>query len=115
MARFQKGQSGNPGGRPKTVALVRNGCSKLLPRSLARLALLLESEDEKVALAAVKEVNDRAVGRASVALEVEIAELAKIKADTAVALAKLKLLEAGHDPDQPLTIIIPETLRRDDG
>ncbi len=66
MARFQKGQSGNAGGRPKAFGSVRESCTLLLPKALKRLAELIDSTDEKIALAAIKEALDRAIGKAPV-------------------------------------------------
>lgn len=53
----KKGQSLNPGGRPAKTAAIRKA-EKMLrkgaPRAVERLLQLCESEDEKVAVAAIK-------------------------------------------------------------
>lgn len=60
---FQKGVSGNPGGRRK------NDDVKLLARqhtkeAFNRIVELIQSDDERVAIMAAKEVLDRAYGKA---------------------------------------------------
>lgn len=61
--RFEKGKSGNPGGRPKkahdVVELARENSGK----AVKRLVELIDSVDDRVALAAAQAVLDRAVGK----------------------------------------------------
>lgn len=60
---FKAGQSGNPLGRPKAatdvVKLARDGSEK----AIKRLVKLIDSEEDRVALAAAVAVLDRAVGK----------------------------------------------------
>jgi hypothetical protein len=65
MARFEPGKSGNPGGRPKTVAVLRE-----LARSEtnANIQVLIAIRDNKrapfaVRVAAVRELFDRGYGK----------------------------------------------------
>lgn len=65
MSRFKKGKSGNPGGRPKVVADVRDLARQQSPaafKELGRLALKAKSEPAR--LAAIREILDRAYGKA---------------------------------------------------
>lgn len=56
-----KGQSGNPGGRPKGIAKLAR---EHTDRALEVLAEALEDEDKRVAVAAAKELLDRGWGKA---------------------------------------------------
>jgi HEAT repeat protein len=60
---FKKGQSGNPGGRPKEAAAVKELAREHGPRAISRLAELLEDPDGRTATAAAKELLDRGYGR----------------------------------------------------
>ena len=66
---FKKGQSGNPGGRPKLPpgAMSRTEAaallSSMLPDALERLRAMAHSDDEKVALKACEIIIDRNLGR----------------------------------------------------
>ena len=60
---FQKGQSGNPGGRPKVAPEVRELAKEHGPQAFARVIKLMDSKDESLALAACKEVLNRVYGR----------------------------------------------------
>lgn len=69
--RLLPGHSGNPGGFPKEIAdvqkMLRERC---LPRAQERLSELLESEDEQIAVAAVKVTFDYTVPKPKQSLEV---------------------------------------------
>lgn len=60
---FQKGQSGNPGGRRKpdgkVLQLARDGSLK----AVNRLVALVDSQDERVAMSAAVAVIERAYGK----------------------------------------------------
>jgi hypothetical protein len=60
---FQPGRSGNPGGRPRSEDDVRNLARQHSRRALERIIALIDSDDPRVALAAAREVLDRAYGK----------------------------------------------------
>lgn len=62
---WAKGQSGNPGGKSKKLEEIRSLAKDRSRRALERIIELVESQDEKVALMASKEVLDRAFGKAT--------------------------------------------------
>lgn len=71
--KFTKGQSGNPGGRPKAEAEVRALAQKHGPKVIARLAAIAldTSIDERASVAAAKELLDRGYGKSKQPIEVE--------------------------------------------
>lgn len=60
---FVKGQSGNPGGRPKAEREVVDLAREASPRAIGRLVELIENRDPRVAIAAANSVLDRAFGK----------------------------------------------------
>lgn len=60
---FQKGQSGNPGGRPKECAEVKALARQYGPEAIEKLVTLLRGEDARVAKAAADSLLDRAYGK----------------------------------------------------
>lgn len=69
--RFKKGQSGNPGGRPKVEGEIRELAQQHGPAALKRLVELMASENERVAVAAAQAVLDRGYGKAAQALHLD--------------------------------------------
>ena len=60
---FEKGKSGNPGGRPKEVAEVRELAQKHGPAAIQRLVTLMSSDNERTAVAACEAILNRGYGR----------------------------------------------------
>ena len=60
---FKKGQSGNPGGRPKEVAEVRKLAQEHGRAAIERLVELMASENERTAVAACEAILNRGYGR----------------------------------------------------
>ncbi len=65
---FEKGRSGNPGGRPKENAEVKRLAREQGEASIAKLVALRDSADERVALAAAQALLDRAFGKPAQAI-----------------------------------------------
>jgi hypothetical protein len=68
---FQKGQSGNPGGRPKVADEIRELARQHGPAAFQRVLELCVSGDERIALAASQEVMNRAYGKPAQAVDVQ--------------------------------------------
>lgn len=60
---FEKGQSGNPGGRPKESAAVKALARQHSEKAVMRLVGLIDSANEATALAAANAILDRAIGK----------------------------------------------------
>lgn len=60
---FVKGQSGNPGGRPKAEQEVLAVAREHGPEAVRKLVELSKSQDERVSLAACNALLDRAYGK----------------------------------------------------
>ncbi len=69
--KFPKGQSGNPGGRPKVLADVQELARQYAPVAIVELArLALKAKNENARIAAIRELLDRGYGRSRQAVEV---------------------------------------------
>jgi DNA-binding transcriptional regulator PaaX len=69
--KFSKGQSGNPGGRPKVLADVRELARHHTPAIIAELArLALKAKNETTRVAAIRELLDRGFGKPRQGLEI---------------------------------------------
>lgn len=64
---FQKGVSGNPGGKPKQFFDVQRLARQHSPRAFQRILELVESDDERIAYMASNTVLERAYGKVQAA------------------------------------------------
>jgi hypothetical protein len=69
--KFRKGESGNPGGRPKVLGEVQELARQYAPTAIVELArLALKAKSETARIAAIRELLDRGYGRSRQAVEV---------------------------------------------
>lgn len=66
---FRKGQSGNPGGRRKSVGEVKDLAASYTVEAIERLAFWMRSNEPKASVAAANALLDRAWGKPTQPLE----------------------------------------------
>lgn len=80
MAKFEKGKSGNPGGRPKlppgsmSRAEALTYISSCVPEALERLRAHMQSSDDRVSIKACEIILERHLGKVSEAQPVQADE-----------------------------------------
>lgn len=67
---FEKGKSGNPGGRPKLANEAKELAQQHGYEAIKRLADLIHDDDKRVSVAACQALLDRAYGKPSQAIAV---------------------------------------------
>ena len=101
---FQLGRSGNPGGRHKLPAEMREMFPAKAPEAFEVLSRHLQSPDAKVAIAAATQILDRAYGRPMQSIDANInddpvryiVELPKKSATTQEWLEDIRREDAGR-------------------
>jgi len=87
---FTKGQSGNPGGRPKVEGDIRAAAQDMGPAALKRLEDWMMSDNPRASVAACTVILDRAYGKTAQAVEVSGKDGGPVEvADGRARLAKL--------------------------
>ena len=101
---FQRGRSGNPGGRPKLPADIREAFKAKAPQALEVLTRCLQSEDDRIAMMAAQAILDRGYGRPTQSIDANInddpvryiVELPKKSATTQEWLEDIRREDAGR-------------------
>jgi hypothetical protein len=65
---FEKGQSGNPGGRPKESARIKALAQSHSESAIKKLVKLMDSDNESISLAASNALLDRGIGKPAQAI-----------------------------------------------
>jgi hypothetical protein len=103
---WQKGESGNPGGRPKVAAEVLELVRQHGPEAVARLVILMRSKNEAVALRATETLLDRGYGRPRQAVALEHEQPVQIifhRADT--QKPEIPVLPPEFPEEEPVKIV----------
>ena len=69
---FKKGQSGNPGGRPKGDPEVKEILKAAAPAAARKLTELINSQSDKIALMACAEILNRTMGKPEAVSKLEL-------------------------------------------
>src|SRR6476659_10782538 len=101
---FQRGRSGNPGGRARLPADIREAFKAKAPQALEVLTRCLQSGDDRIAMLAAQAILDRGYGKPVQAIDANInddpvryiVELPKKSATTQEWLEDIRREDAGR-------------------
>ena len=99
---WSKGQSGNPGGRPKLPDEVKAGLRDLAGDAIAVLREALQDEDPRVRVAAAGQILDRAYGKPASVADVTLrhgVDLAAAHLEMLAELVRAPTIESETPPD----------------
>lgn len=85
---FKPGQSGNPGGRPKSVAIVKEAAQAYGLEAIQKLAELMHSDNPTIARAAARDLLERGYGKPAQSVELSGPEGAALLTGISVNLVK---------------------------
>ena len=85
---WKRGQSGNPGGRPKVSAEIRDLARDHGAQAIERLVALMHSKNENVAVRAAEALLDRGYGRPMQGMEVIEKEKPQIAKQISIVFVK---------------------------
>ena len=89
---FSKGQSGNPGGRPKKNPEAKEILKAATPDAARVLVTLLKSKDDKIKLQAAQAILDRTQGKPKEAVSMDLSGGLDVRAQVrSVLIERLKL------------------------
>ena len=100
---FQKGKSGNPGGRPVITSEVRELARKSAPKAFERILKLMNDKNPRIAMAASNAVLDRAYGKPSPEERTASFAMGQVKSAADVVEAISDLLTATANSEVSIT------------